>query len=266
MQTGGNDFIVLDNRKKILPKNYPRLAKKLCENKFSIGADGLLILENLPKRMKRNSHFQMRYFNADGSEANFCANGASCLALFAGKKKIAPAKMNFLSRSGIVSARVKNEKVKLKMPSPGRLNLDFFLDIKRKKYWFSFIDTGVPHTVNFVQDINNVEVKNLGARVRFHKFFQSEGTNVNFVQVKDKNTILVRTYERGVEAETLSCGTGAVASAIIAGIKKLVSPPVRVITRSGETLKVYFQLGGKQIGDVYLENSPKIVFQGEIEI
>ncbi len=266
MQAGGNDFVVLDNRKKFLPENYSQLAKKMCVNKFSIGADGLLILEDLSKKEKGSNHFQMRYFNADGSEANFCGNGASCLALFAYEKKIAPAKMNFLSKSGLVSARVKNKRVKLKMPNPRKLNLDFTLDIDGKKYLLSFINTGVPHTVNFVQDIDKVQVSNLGRKIRFHQFFQPDGTNVNFVKVKNENTILIRTYERGVEAETFSCGTGAVASAIIAGVKRMVKPPVKVLTQSGETLKVYYQLNGKRVEDVYLENTPKFVFQGEIRV
>lgn len=273
MQVGGNDFIVLDNRqsvltdrKKNLSKNYSKLAKRLCANKFSIGADGLLILEDLKRG---NIHFRMRYFNADGSEANFCGNGASCLALFAYKKKIAPSKMNFLSKSGIVSAIVENEKVKLKMPNPQGLNLNFFLPLSGKKYLLSFLNTGVPHTVNFVQDINKIDVRNLGRKIRFHQFFRGDthppaGTNVNFVQVKNKNTISIRTYERGVEDETLSCGTGAVASAIISGIRNLVRSPVNVLTRSNEIFKVYYRIRNNQIDEVYLENSPKIVFEGKI--
>jgi len=261
MQAGGNDFIVLDNRKNIYSGKFPQLASKLCQRKISIGADGLLILGNKP-----GYDFQMRYFNADGSEANFCGNGASCLALFAYQKKIAPAKMNFLTKSGIISATVEEGKVKLKMPNPERLNLDFSLDIDGKKYLFSFIDTGVPHTVNFVQEINKINVNNLGKKIRYHNFFQPAGTNVNFAKIKNRSAISIRTYERGVEGETLSCGTGVVASAIIAGLKNLVSPPVEVLTQSGETLKVYYQIKNNQIDEVYLENSPKIVYTGEIEI
>jgi diaminopimelate epimerase len=332
MQAGGNDFVVLDNRKSVLtdrqsvltdrkknlPKNYSKLAKRLCANKFSIGADGLLILEN---SKRGNAHFRMLYFNADGSEASFCGNGASCLSLFAYEKKIAPARMNFLSKSGIVSAIVEGKKVKLKMPNPRGLNLDFSLDVDGKTYLLSFLDTGVPHTVNFVPDIEKTDVRNLGRKIRYHQFFKPEGTNVDFVQVKDRKTILIRTYERGVENETLSCGTGVVASAIITGVKNLVSPPVNILTRSGEILKVYYQLksekyeisrgvypapfkneiasphcflarrpdsrretrgqakarsGGRNdkrrcgarndMVEVYLENSPKIVFAGQVYI
>ncbi len=277
MQAGGNDFIVLDNRKSVLtdrknslPKNYSKLAKELCRNKFSIGADGLLILEDLKQG---NTHFRMRYFNADGSEANFCGNGASCLSLFAYLKKVAPAEMKFLSKSGIVSASVKNKRVKLGMPDPRGLKLDFSLNVDGKKYLLSFLDTGVPHTVNFVKDIEKIDVKNLGRKIRFHRFFQPKGTNVNFVQLKDKKTILIRTYERGVEDETLSCGTGTVAGAIISGIRNLVNSPVgehrlaiKVLNRSGEILKVYYRNKNNQIKEVFLENSPKIVFTGEIEI
>lgn len=264
MQAGGNDFIVFDNRKKILFHKFSQLARKLCKRKISIGADGLLILENSPQNSKCD--FQMRYFNADGSEADFCANGASCLALFSYKEKIVSRKMNFLAKKGIIFAEIKGEKVKLKLPSPRGLCLDFPLKVNGKKYVFSFLNSGVPHAINFVQEINKIDVNNLGKKIRYHTFFQPAGTNVDFVKIKNRNTISIRTYERGVEEETLSCGTGAVASAIIAGLKNLVSPPVKVLTRSGEILKVYYECNGKQAEEVYLENSPKIVFEGKIEI
>ncbi len=208
----------------------------------------------------------MRYFNADGSEAEFCGNGASCLALFAYSKRIVSDKMNFVAKSGVIQAEVKNGKVKLRLPNPQDLRLNFSLKVNGKNYTFFFVNTGVPHTVHFSRDVDKIDVKGLGQKVRFHKFFQPQGTNVDFVKVRDKKTILIRTYERGVEEETLSCGTGVVASAVIAGIKNLVQAPVQVITRGGEIFKVYYRCNRGAVKEVYLENSPKFVFEGKIAI
>ena len=208
----------------------------------------------------------MVYYNSDGSRASFCGNGARCISLFAYLNKIAPSKMSFESDAGLILAEVKNDlkchcesrlvgswqsqTVKLKMPSPKNFKMDFDLTAAGKNFEASFVNTGVPHTVIFVEslrkqgylveDIKNIDVNNLGRLIRFHKKFKPAGTNVNFVKVLGKNKLQVRTYERGVEAETLACGTGVVASAIISIMKKYVSSPVSVLTQGGETLKVYY--------------------------
>jgi len=249
MSGSGNDFIVIDNRDKIV-KTASAFAKKYCNREC---VDGLLLVEN--SRLDR-ADFRMVYYNSDGSRASFCGNGARCISFFAYRNKIAPSKMSFESDSGLILAEIVGAdlparyNVKIKMPSPKNFNLNFDLTAAGKIFEASFVNTGVPHTVIFmeslrkqgylVEDIKNIDVNNLGRLIRFHKKFSPSGTNVNFVEVLGKKKLQVRTYERGVEAETLACGTGVVASSVISIMKKYVSSPVSVLTQGGETLKVYY--------------------------
>lgn len=254
MSGSGNDFIVIDNRNKIV-KNGTFFAEKYCHRKFGIGADGLLLVER-----SRSADFRMVYYNSDGSRASFCGNGARCIAFFSHFKKIAPAKMNFESDAGLISAEVKNNStVKVKMPKPSGIKTDFVLPVGGRNIAVSFINTGVPHAVIFVSDINNVDIKKLGQAIRYHKKFRPTGTNVDFAKVLGKNKLQIRTYERGVESETLACGTGITASAIISILKKDVSSPVSVLTQGGETLKVYYDFGA-----AFLEGKVLPVFEGKI--
>ncbi|MFH1540942.1 MAG: diaminopimelate epimerase [Elusimicrobiota bacterium] len=266
MSGSGNDFIVIDNRNKIV-KNATTFAKKYCSRKFGIGADGLLLVEK-----SKAANFKMVYYNSDGSRASFCGNGARCIALFAYVKKIASLKMSFESDAGLISAEVKNnlkchceekpcqsQTIKIKMPEPKNFNLDFNITVEGKKFEASFVDTGVPHTVIFAEKIENVDVEKFGRLIRFHKKFQPAGTNVNFVKILGKNKLQVRTYERGVEAETLACGTGVVASSMISIKKGFVKSPVTILTQGGEILNVYYD--GKT---VHFEGKISLVFGGKI--
>jgi len=266
MHAAGNDFIIIDNRKKTLKTDYSLLAKKLCQRKFSIGADGLLILEN-----SKISDFKMLIFNSDGTQAEMCGNGARCIAYYAFINKIAKKEMEFETLAGIIKADVFSENVKIQLTQPKDIKLDFDLKIDEKNLKLSYINTGVPHTIFFVQKIENVDVYNLGKKIRYHKFFAPDGTNVDFVKVLNKNSIFLRTYERGVEAETQSCGTGSVASAVISGLKNLVESPVECKTASGEILKVYFNLTKnsgsiKSVKDVFLEGKVHISFTGTTKL
>lgn len=264
MTGGGNDFVLFDNRNDILPKDYAALSKKICERKFSIGADGLLILEK-----SEDTDFRMIYYNADGSRAAMCGNGARCIARFANMLKIAPAKMNFVTDAGTLSAEVKGEIVKLKMSEPSELKLDFEVRIEDgKEFHLSFINTGVPHAVLMVTDLEKTEVQELGKAIRYHKEFAPEGTNANFVFHRDEHTLFIRTYERGVEGETLACGTGAVAAALICAAKNLVQSPVTCQPRSGEILRVYFEQNAESgtFQNVFLEGPATLCFKGEIEL
>ncbi|MFH1259487.1 MAG: diaminopimelate epimerase [Elusimicrobiota bacterium] len=261
MSGAGNDFVVIDNRKKILPKSLSRLVRQVCRRKFSVGADGALILENDPA-----ADFRLRYFNADGSEAEMCGNGARCIAKFAYLLGAAGRKMKFITKAGLIKAEIKPKTVKIGMNQPHSLRLDFSLPFKGKVWKASFLNTGVPHTVIFVPDIEKIQVNELGRIIRFHKEFAPQGTNVNFVQKKNVYSLYLRTYERGVEEETLACGTGACASAIIAGLKKIVKPPVEVITSGKIKLRIDYQLVGNVIKDVSLEGPAEATFRGEIEV
>jgi diaminopimelate epimerase len=259
----GNDFIIIDNRKPVLKGDPSEIAKKLCDRFYGVGADGLLLVEK-----SKTADFKMRIFNSDGSEAEMCGNGSRCIALYAYAKKIAPANMAIETMAGILNANVQGENVKVKLTDPKDIQWNLCLMIQECPYKVNLANTGVPHVIHFVDDLETVEVKKLGPKMRYHEEFSPHGANVDFVKImdKNKNKIAVRTYERGVEDETLACGTGAVASAIIsAEAEKLVSP-VTVETRSGEVLKVYFESREGSFKNVYLEGKAKLVYEGIISV
>jgi len=263
MESGGNDFIIIDNRKKILPRTLSKLAVNLCQRRSSIGADGLILLERTKK-----ADYRMRIFNPDGSEPEMCGNGARCLARFAFIKGIASANTVIETKAGNVEAWVKGKKVKVKLSNPSDINLNFKISLKpRGSQKVNFINTGVPHVVVFVPTLDKVDVENLGRAIRYHQRFAPSGANVNFVTLQGRNSIYIRTYERGVEGETLACGTGAVASALISGLQRKVSSPVEVHTRGGETLKVEYVIKkdtGKieKFKGVWLEGEVRVVYKG----
>jgi len=257
----GNDFIIIDNRSAKLGGSLSRLAKKICERKWSVGSDGLLVIE-----ASKKTDFRMRIFNPDGSEAEMCGNGSRCIALYARTKRIAKDEMTIETVAGILKAKVKKDIVKVKLPDPTDIRWNFCLTIHNCPYKLNFVKAGVPHVVHFVEDLDKVDVKNVGASIRFHKEFSPAGTNADFVKVIGANEIKVRTYERGVEDETLACGTGAVASAIISAESEKLKSPITVETQSGEKLKVYFELIEGDFRNVYLEGKAKLVCDGIIEI
>ncbi len=262
MNASGNDFIVIDNREKIMPGNLAAAARKLCRRKVFVGADGLLLIGK-----SKVNDFRMRIFNPDGSEPEMCGNGARCIARYAYINRIAGRKMIMQTLSGPVGAEIKSKGVKIKMKDPAEGGLNFDLKIKNRKLNVSFIDTGVPHTVVFTEKVEDVDVRGLGRAIRYDKMFSPAGANVNFVSVKGRNSIIIRTYERGVEDETLSCGTGSVASAIISGVVQGIVPPVKVHTRGGEVLMVYYNITKTKdsfpmVKDVYLEGGAEIAYEG----
>lgn len=256
----GNDFVIVDNRLSDIKIKLPEIAKKLCERKRSIGADGLLVVE----RSKR-ADFKMRIFNPDGSEAEMCGNGSRCIALYAKAKGIAKEKMTIETLAGVLNATVKGDLVKVKLPEPKDIKWNLCLMINKCPYKVSFVNMGVPHVVYFTDDLEKVEVKDLGSSMRYHKEFSPAGANVDFVKIIDKHNIRVRTYERGVENETLACGTGAVASAVISAEAEKLKSPIRIETRGGEALKVYFELIKENFKNVYLEGKAKLVYEGVIK-
>jgi len=250
MVGSGNDFIVIKDR---LSGNLSVLAKALCDRRFGIGADGLLILEKSKK-----ADIRMRIFNADGSEAEMCGNGARCAALFSGKRS-----SRLITGAGVIKAQVAGKRVKIRITEPKGIKLDIPIKVNARLIKVNFINTGVPHTVVFVSGINDIDVSRIGASIRNHAKFRPAGTNVDFVEVKGPNTIRIRTYERGVESETLACGTGSAASALIFALKNNLDDLVKVETQSGEILKVYFQRIDSKFSDVWLEGSARIVYKGE---
>jgi len=264
----GNDFIIIDRFRQRInePANKltNELAKELCQRKLSVGADGLLLIEP-----SKEADFKMRIFNPDGSEVDMCGNGSRCAALYAAQEKICGNKMVIETRAGNLEAKVRKNKVKIKMPRPKDLRLKFNLDINGKAYNANYINSGVPHVVCFVQGMNNFDVGQTGRAIRYHPEFQPKGTNADFAEVLDKGHIRLRTYERGVEQETLACGTGAVAAAIIT-CYQMEEPHgahrIKVDTQGKETLTVYFNIEKDIIDEVYLEGKARIVYRGGLYV
>ncbi len=262
MTASGNDFILINNFSgRISPQFAPWLASKLCRRALSVGADGLILLEK-PKRPE--ACFAWRFFNADGSEAEMCGNGGRCAARFAVKEGLCKETLAFETKAGLIKAEVKGQKVKIQLTPPQDLNLELELVVEQRPLKLSFVNTGVPHAVLIMpeEELKNFPVNKLGRAIRFHEAFAPKGTNVNFVAVTGPNHLLVRTYERGVEAETLACGTGATASALIAALKRLVSPPVEVKTSGGEIIKIYFDPHRPE--KIFLEGIARFVYQASL--
>jgi len=254
MSATGNDFVVLDfRRSKLMARSrLSKLAISLCDKKTGVGADGLLILEP-----SRKADLKMRIFNLDGSEAEMCGNGLRCVALYAhGNKK----NVKIEAKAGIYGAAITAKyRVKIKMEEPKRIKRDLPIRLNNRTIKVNYIDTGVPHAVVFVQGLDKIDIESIGHDIRYHKRFRSKGTNVDFVEIIDDKNIKMRTYERGVDGETLACGTGAVASSIITGGKsQLEDIKINVHTKGG-VLKIYFKNINGKIKDVYLEGEVKHV-------
>jgi len=259
MVAAGNDFIVTELRAK--SPELKTLARQVCDRKFGVGADGLLVLTKSVK-----ADIRMRIFNADGSEAEMCGNGARCAGLFAALKY---KKQNLVieTAAGLIQAVVRKEDVKVQLTEPKNLNLDLPVRLVGPLR-VNFINTGVPHAVVFVDSVDKIDVFSLGRQLRFHKIFAPQGTNVDFVEIVSQDKIKVRTYERGVEDETLACGTGVTASALVTAIKlnKVCRGQISVLTRSGETLKVYFNVSAHKFSNVWLEGKAGIICEGEYHV
>ena len=266
MSGTGNDFIIIDHRKPILaPEAMADFAAKVCRRKFSAGADGLILIED-----SSEADFQWKFFNADGSVAEMCGNGARCAARFAFLQGIAPAEMRFATLAGIIEASVSEKDVAVKMTDPVNLKLDQHITVDGKEYTIHSIDTGVPHAVLFVDDIEQTDVRTLGRFIRHHQAFMPAGTNVNFVQWQG-DALKVRTYERGVEDETLACGTGAAASAIIAALLGQAASPVNIITSGGDRLTILFDIkegveksAEGAVQNVFLKGPAHTIYSGEL--
>jgi len=260
MNGSGNDFIIIDNRDGVIgQQEMSDLVLAVCRRRTSVGADGVIFVTKSDKY-----DFAWRFFNADGGEVEMCGNGSRCVCRFAYLKGIAGPEMTFETLVGPVSGQIRGRRVNVLMPLPKGLRLD--LDLERDPTWNSidFVNTGVPHVVVLVDDVEHHPVVKQGRALRYHQYFAPEGTNADFVQVLGPDQIAMRTYERGVEDETLACGTGAVASAVVAAERGLVKPPVKVKTRSGEILTITFSKKDKEFSEVWMEGNTTIVYEGRL--
>jgi diaminopimelate epimerase len=266
VEGAGNDFVLLDNIKGNYKQDLSKFAETVCKRKISIGADGLLVLEN-----SETEDFKMRIFNPDGSEVDMCGNGARCVGYYYAQKEDKK-EVRFETLSGIMKAEVTGkDMIGLNMGSPSEAKLDMLVNINGQQMSCSYINTGVPHVIVETKKLDSIDVNKLGRGIRYNKEFAPEGTNADFVEVTGKSAVKIRTYERGVEAETLACGTGVVASAIIQSLRGKVTPPVKVTTRGGDIMKVHFSQSNKddlisKINNVILEGPAKLVFSGELVV
>ncbi|MFI3267745.1 MAG: diaminopimelate epimerase [Rikenellaceae bacterium] len=254
-QGAGNDFVLIDNTKGDVTLTSEQIAQ-MCNRNIGIGSDGLMMLEK-----DENYDFYMRYFNADSSEVAMCGNGGRCIVLFAQHLGIIKDKTTFNSLDGIHTAEVIeddgfNGTVRVKL-------IDVYGVAEYKESLF--LNTGVPHYIEFVKNIEFIDIQKVGSEIRYNERFRPDGTNANFVEVTGEGTIKVRTYERGVEGETLACGTGATASAIATCIKYQPDTTSFLIKVMGGELKVDFEKVSKEsYKNIYLEGPAKFVFQGKI--
>ncbi|PIU49267.1 MAG: diaminopimelate epimerase [Desulfobacterales bacterium CG07_land_8_20_14_0_80_52_14] len=258
MSGSGNDFIVIDNQGPVIDEAFlTRFITGVCRRRLSAGADGLILVER-----SGCADFRWRYYNSDGSRAEMCGNGARCVSRFAYLKGIAGASMSFESDTGLMEAKIIGDRVKVRMPMPHDMILDESVKTTEGLVRLSSINTGVPHAVVEVQDLEAVDVRARGRELRFHRHFAPAGTNVNFIVPEKDGAIAIRTYERGVEDETLACGTGAIASALLTAVKQGTNSPIRVLPKGGGHLTIHFNREKTGFDEVFLEGDARVIYEG----
>ncbi|RKU17052.1 diaminopimelate epimerase [Candidatus Poribacteria bacterium] len=258
----GNDFVIINNLNQVVDSadsEFMNFVTKICQRRMSVGADGVLLVEPT-----EDVDFRMRYFNADGGEVETCGNGARCISKFAYLNGIVSEQMQFLTNAGIYEAEIVDDNVKVRMSDPTDIRINVPLRLEDGVHNVGFANSGVPHVVFFVDDLETTDVFDLGQQTRYHNDFKPAGTNANFICIHSQELIEIRTYERGVENETLACGTGSIASAIVSATLGKVKSPVSVKTASGVVLKIHFDLENDEAKNVYLEGDARVIFAGEL--
>lgn len=251
-QGAGNDFVMIDDRTEFFPIQQ-NIIEHICHRNFGIGADGLILLQN-----DQNYDFKMLYFNSDGRQSTMCGNGGRCIVRFAEDLRLIQSQTSFNAIDGLHHAFINPEEIQLQMSN---------VSVVDQFSTHLFLNTGSPHHVEFVQDVDQVKVKNRGAQIRYGSPYFEEGSNVNFVQILDDQTLKIRTYERGVEDETLACGTGITAAAIAAYVSGKLSVNQVNVQAKGGNLQVRFEENpSRGFENIWLTGPAKFVFKGEIEI
>ena len=262
MNGAGNDFVLIDDRERKLKLTREQVVR-LCHRQRGVGADGLFLL--VPSSFGK-ADWAWEFYNSDGSTAEMCGNGARCFARFIARKTGVSGRTTFETGAGIITATFQGERVTVNLTQPKDLRLDQWVLLASGKVQAHSLNTGVPHAVIFVPDADKAMVQQLGAEIRYHEQFAPKGTNVNFVQVLGPNFIRVRTYERGVEGETLACGTGVTASALVSARVHGFTSPIKVQVQGGDLLEVGFVRNGTEFADVKLTGPADFCFDGRIEI
>ncbi|MDB5202838.1 MAG: diaminopimelate epimerase [Ferruginibacter sp.] len=251
-QGTGNDFVIFDNRSGEFDNLQPKKVKKLCDRRFGIGADGLMLLNN-----KEGYDFEMIYFNADGNPSTMCGNGGRCMVKFAFHMGIHKYTYRFCAVDGLHEAEIDNNIIRLKMIDVNEVD---------EHPSYAVLNTGSPHFVKYVTDIENVDVVASGRDIRYGKQYAEKGINVNFVEGTGEDSIYVRTYERGVEDETLSCGTGVTAAALMSAHNSKGFNRVEVKTPGGNLSVEYTKTDDNNFENIWLCGPAELVFKGEIDL
>jgi len=263
MSGAGNDFIVIDNRVGIVADDeMAQLAVRACRRGQSVGADGLVLIED-----DEELDFAWKFFNSDGSLAEMCGNAARCAARLAYLDGIVGRELSFRTIAGPIRATINDKTVRVQLTRPHDLVPSFTFELASgQEIKAGFVNTGVPHTIISVsrEDLAGINVAEIGKEIRFHPRFACAGTNANFVSVRNPHSIDIRTYERGVEAETLACGTGAAAAALMTTVWGLTSSPVSVVTRSGDRLLIHPDISDPGHGDIFMEGIASLVYRGQL--
>jgi diaminopimelate epimerase len=273
MHGAANDFILVDDRQLTFPATNKAWMAAVGTRRMGVGCEGIILIQP-----STQADFRMRFFNPDGSEVDMCGNGARCVARLAHDIGVAPARMRFETGAGIIAAEMVGDRVRLGMTAPKDWKLNAMLDLGKSARGdtgyhtglkgpmaYGFVNSGVPHVVMEVDDLDKVDVATLGAAIRYHQDFAPKGTNANFIKVTGPDSLKIRTYERGVEAETLACGTGMVAAGLVAGRMGRVKAPVKITCASGDVIEVNYQLSGETAVDVTMLGPAAYVFTGELE-
>jgi diaminopimelate epimerase len=262
MNGAGNDFVLVDNRARTVRLSRDQIIR-ICDRHRGVGADGIMVL--VPSTSGK-ADWAWEFYNSDGSAGEMCGNGARCFSRFVQKQTAAGGDFTFETGAGIIAAHFQGDQVTVNLTVPRNLRLNESVQVSEGTQIVHLLDTGVPHAVLFVPDADRAMVQRLGPELRYHPLFQPRGTNVNFVQVLGPNRIRVRTYERGVEGETLACGTGVTASALISSRVHHFSSPVKVQVQGGDQLEVSFKEDEGEFKDVRLTGPAEFVFEGQIEL
>lgn len=260
MHGAANDFLVIDDRELTFPTNDEAWRRSVMARRTGVGSDGILLIQPCD-----TADFRMRFFNPDGGEVDMCGNGARCIARLAFELGAAPSVMRFETNAGLVRAEVTGDIVQLTMTKPHDWRLGGELQIDGTTHAYDFVNSGVPHVVVVVDDLKALDVDRIGRAIRYHADFAPKGTNANFVQITGPDSLSLRTYERGVEGETLACGTGIVAAGLLAGKTGRVKAPVQITPASGDVLTVDYRLTPEGAADVTLKGPAVHVFQGTLE-
>ncbi len=260
MHGAANDFLLVDDRQRVFPIEDRAWIARVAARRTGVGCDGILLIQPSEK-----ADFRMRFLNPDGSEADLCGNGARCIARLAVEQGAAPPRMRIETAAGILGAEVQGEQVRVNMPDPKAWRLDLRLAVGGTERVGHAVNTGVPHAVVEVEDVDAVDVAALGRAIRLHEVFQPEGANANFIRVTGPGALRIRTYERGVEAETLACGTGITAAALIAARLGRVRLPVKVTPAGGDVVEIDARLDEDGASDVFMTGPAVHVFRGELD-